>query len=74
MPQTLANTIVVFIGLVMFASTLIFIYTIVVDHLEDDTEWFFWNRMRTALSGRLDRNRVVVTQLARRRSISHRDQ
>ncbi len=57
MPQALANTIVVFIGLVMFTSTLIFIYTIVADHLEDDTEWFFWKRMRKQLTGRW--NKIV---------------
>lgn len=74
MPQVLANTIVIFIGLVMFASTLLFIFTIVADHLEDDTEWFFWKRMRGQLSGRLNRNRVVATRYARRRPISHRDQ
>jgi hypothetical protein len=74
MPQVLANTIVIFIGLVMFASTLTFIYTIVADQLEDDTEWFFWKRARGQLSGRLNRNRVVATQYAHRRSISNQDQ
>jgi hypothetical protein len=74
MPQVPANTFAIFIGLVMFVSTLIFIYTIVADHLEDDTEWFFWKRMRTVLLGRLDRNRVVMMQYARRRPISRRDQ
>jgi hypothetical protein len=73
MSQALTNTIVVFIGLVMFSSSLIFIYTIAAEQLEDDDDWLFWKRTRSQLSKRWSGNRVIVRQHAHRRPPSHRE-
>lgn len=56
MPQALANTIVVFIGLVIFGSTIFYNYTIVADYLGDETGRFLWKTMRLQLLGRHRRN------------------
>ena len=49
MSQTLANTIAILIGLVMLATTLIYNYTLVAEHLDDENGWMFWYRLRSEL-------------------------
>ena len=52
MPETTANTTAYLIGLVLFAFTLLYNYSLVAEQLEDDSEWLFWSRMWLRLAGR----------------------
>ena len=58
MPETTANTTAILIGLVIFAFTLLYNYSLVAEQLEDDSEWLFWSRLRLRLVGRWTKNRT----------------
>ncbi|HET6443416.1 MAG TPA: hypothetical protein VFI27_02460 [candidate division Zixibacteria bacterium] len=73
MPQALANTIVVFIGLVIFGSTIFYNYTIVADYLGDETGWFIWRTIRLQLLGRHRRDQGSSDQEQSVPHKSHQD-
>jgi hypothetical protein len=52
MSQALDNTTMILIGLVMLTATLIYNYTIVAEHLDDESGWKLWTRMRLYLAER----------------------
>ena len=57
MSQALTTTIMILIGLMMLASTLLYNYTIVAEHLDDEKGWKFWSRMRVQMERKWDRGR-----------------
>lgn len=52
MSQIIANTTMILIVLVMLIATLIYNYTIVAEHLDDESGWKLWTRLRLHLAER----------------------
>jgi hypothetical protein len=51
----------ILIGLVMLAATLIYNYTIVAEHLDDESGWNLWTRLRFHLEERWGQGRNNLT-------------
>ena len=61
MSQALSNTTMILIGLVMLAATLFYNYTIVAEHLDNESGWKLWTRLRFHLEERWGQGRNNLT-------------
>ncbi|MFN2190039.1 MAG: hypothetical protein ACK2T3_14840 [Candidatus Promineifilaceae bacterium] len=55
MSQPPSDTIVILIALMMVVSTLIYNYTLLAEHLDDENGWEVWSRSRWQIAGRRGR-------------------